>query len=167
MNYQKNIEGLLRSFKLFNKKHSDTCLYLVGPASNEVLVFANGLGLRENAIHFTGSISYEEVATWLKRSHALVLFSRFENLPCVILEALCCGVPVVSTNVGGIAEVVNETNGILINSEDEEQLCEALNKIYSNYISYNKRKIAKDASESFGYETVGQQVRNIYEELRS
>jgi glycosyltransferase involved in cell wall biosynthesis len=45
-----------------------------------------------------------------KKADAFILFSRHENFPCVVIEALCCGLPVVASNVGGIAEAVDETN---------------------------------------------------------
>ncbi|MEJ7681189.1 MAG: glycosyltransferase family 4 protein [Segetibacter sp.] len=92
MVYQKNPEGLLRGFKKFYELYNNSCLWMVGPYPEEVFKYARKIGLHENAVHFTGSVSYKEVAEILKRSHALVLFSRYENLPCVILEALCCGV---------------------------------------------------------------------------
>jgi glycosyltransferase involved in cell wall biosynthesis len=112
---------------------------------------------------FTGLISYAEVASYLRKADALIMFSRYENLPCVILEALCCGVPVVASDVGGIREVINKENGILIHSENENELIEAMNYMLDNLEKYNKENIASSASEKFNYQTVVQQFTFAYQ----
>lgn len=165
MTYQKNPEGLLRAFNSFYKANPNTCLWMVGSYPEEVLLYAQSLNLDRDAVNFTGAVTYQQVAKWLQQSQALVLFSRYENLPCVILEALCCGVPVISTNAGGIAEVIDNSNGIIIKNKNEEQLLEALEKIYNNYQHFNRRKIAEVASKRFSYTTVGNQINEVYKEL--
>ncbi len=165
MVYQKNPEGLLRGFKKFYELHKSSCLWMVGPHPENVLKYAREIGLDESAVHFTGSVSYTKVAEILKLSYALVLFSRFENLPCVILEALCCGVPVISTNVGGISEVIDKYNGILVKSEDEEQLTAAFIKMFTTYKNYNQRQISDLATGLFGFNTVGSLINSVYHEI--
>src|SRR5207249_7694772 len=118
--------------------------------------------LTDKNISFTGLISYQQVAGTLKQCNALVMFSRFENLPCVIIEALCCGLPVVSTNVGGIPELIDESNGILINSEDEDALLDAMKSVYLNYNRYNRHGISMSAQKNFSYQTVGKQIHEVY-----
>jgi glycosyltransferase involved in cell wall biosynthesis len=83
-------------------------------------------------------------------------------LPCVILEALCCGLPVVSSNVGGISEVVNESNGILVEKENVEQLAVAMCRLMDNYSHYNRDTIAMDAAQKFNYDTVAKQYLKVY-----
>lgn len=167
MTYQKNPEGLLRAFSLFHKAYPGTCLWMVGPYPEEVLLYAQYLGLDKNAVNFTGAVKYEEVAKLLQQSEVLVLFSRYENLPCVILEALCCGVPVISTNAGGIAEVINDSNGIIVINKNEEQLLEALKKLYNNYMQFERKKIAEAAATRFNYKTIGNEINEVYKELFS
>ncbi|MEJ7828261.1 MAG: glycosyltransferase [Segetibacter sp.] len=167
MTYQKNPEGLLRAFKPFHASYPNTSLLMVGPYPKEVLAYAQSLGLDAEIVNFTGEVKYEQVASWLKESNALVLFSRYENLPCVILEALCCGVPVISTNAGGIAEVINDSNGIIIFDGKEEQLQEALEQVYNTYLRFNRVRIAEVASKKFSYTTVGNEIDKVYKELIS
>jgi glycosyltransferase involved in cell wall biosynthesis len=90
------------------------------------------------------------------------MFSRYENLPCVILEALCTGLPVISTNVGGIREVINEENGILIDSENENKLKDSMNYLLDNFTKFNKEKIAASANEKFNYQSVALQFDEAY-----
>lgn len=165
MTYQKNPEGLLRAFKKFSEIHPSSVLLMVGPYTKDLNEYAKEIGLNETTVHFTGLISYTQVAEILMLSNALVLFSRYENLPCVILEALCCGLPVISTDVGGITEVVDVHNGILIQNENEEQLKEAFIKMYNSFKDYNPKKISDLASNLFSYESVGGLISSVYEEI--
>lgn len=164
MYYQKNPEGLLRSFAAFAKQHNNVELLMVGPVPAGIMGFAKSLGL-EQIVQFTGSVHYDEVARILRTADALVLFSRYENLPCVILESLCCAVPVISTKVGGIAEVISAQNGILVVNEDEAALLEALENMYVNQGRYNRADIAEKAKALFSYASVGRQLNQIYERL--
>jgi glycosyltransferase involved in cell wall biosynthesis len=166
MSYQKNPQALLRAFKEFNADNPDTCLWMVGPHVQDVLNYAQKIGLNENVVHFTGAVTYFEVAEILALSKALVLFSRFENLPCVILEALCCGLPVISSNVGGIPEVIDASNGILVNYEDEQALTNAFARMYVTYNSYDRKNIALSASKLFSYRAVGRLINQVYNEAK-
>lgn len=69
----------------------------------------------EDLVEFVGWITHEEKATWFQKSDVYILPSYYEGLPISILEAMSYGKPIISTNVGGIPEIViPEMNGILI-----------------------------------------------------
>jgi glycosyltransferase involved in cell wall biosynthesis len=162
MNFQKNITGILRVLAILMSKRQDVEVTLVGPYPPEIRQTLLDTGLLDKKIFLTGVLSYAEVASLLKNSHVLFLFSRFENQPCVLLEALCCGLPVVSTSVGGIPEIVDKTNGLLVGSEREDQLLEAFEDILNRYSSYDREKIAAAAGAKFSYAVVGRQFSEIY-----
>ncbi len=74
-------------------------------------------------IHFLGPASLDELKHWLSVATALVLPSRQENAPIIIAEALACGLPVVATRVGGIAEMLDDGRlGFLYDPGDVSQL---------------------------------------------
>ena len=77
-------------------------------------------------------------------------------------EALCCGVPVIATKVGGIPEIINARNGILIEPKNELQLFNAIEKIIKNYNNYNRKEIAEDSKNKFSFYTVGKQLSLLY-----
>jgi glycosyltransferase involved in cell wall biosynthesis len=97
LGYHKNIEGILHVTEKLYRGRKDFELYLIGPASNHILQWTEDRGLMNTCIFFSGLIPYRQVAEYLRNADALIMFSRYENLPCVILEALTCGLPVVST----------------------------------------------------------------------
>jgi len=66
--------------------------------------------------------------------------------------------------VGGIKEVINETNGILIDSEDENALYNAIDTMINNYERFNAAQIASDAIHAYSYETIGKQILEYYKQ---
>ncbi len=162
--YQKNIEGMLRSFSRLVKERQDLELVIVGPASPALKENVTQSGLAPFVI-FTGEISYPEVARQMQQASALVLFSRYENFPCVVIEALCCGLPVIAADTGGIKEAVNEANGFLIQSENEDQLTNAMSRMMNEYHRFDRYKIANEASGRFSYHTIGKQFYDLYCEV--
>ncbi|HEU5053689.1 MAG TPA: glycosyltransferase [Hanamia sp.] len=165
LGYHKNIWGILNTTKKLFEARKDFELHLAGNASPEIINWTKENNVFNTCIFFKGLISYKEVAVELRKSDVLVMFSRYENLPCVILEALCSGLPVISTDVGGIREVIDEENGVLIESENEDQLLEAMNNMLENFGKYDKQKIAAEAKEKFNYQTVANQFQEAYKEV--
>jgi len=107
-----------------------------------------------NKITFTGQVSHNEVFKYIS-SGVFVLPSYTEGFPYVILEAMACGVPIISTNVGAIPDMlsINKTNpcGICVPPRDADALKTAIEKITTD------KQLAKTLAEN-GYE----KVRNDY-----
>ena len=98
----------------------------------------------------------------MKAADFMIMFSRDENLPVVILESYACGVPVISTDVGGIREHMNDDLGILLDSEDEESLYLILDNMLDNYRNYSAKKIREYAVNHFSNEVIGKQLFDVY-----
>jgi glycosyltransferase involved in cell wall biosynthesis len=164
--YQKNPEAILRSFKMFSDEFPQSKLLMIGEGYEHLEPLISSLNFSPEKIEFTGLIKYEEVAALMQQSHVLLMFSRFENMPCVILEALCSGLPFISTDVGGIKEVADVKNALLIHSEDEKYLPEAMKKMYTDYHSYDLKAIAANAAEKFSFQRIGRLIEETYSGLK-
>jgi len=165
MNAQKNPEGLLRSFAAAYQLDPQMELWMLGNRDQSLVKFTESLGLPAKAIHFGGEVSYAEVARQMQEADALVLFSQVENAPCVISEALCCGLPVIATHTGGIPEMLDETNGILINPGDESAMKKALLDLKQNKDRYNRAEIAFKATTVYEYAKAGEMLSAVYNSL--
>ena len=79
-----------------------------------------------DSVQLLGHVSRENVALWMNAADVLVLPSRNEGCPNVVLEALCCGTPVVASNVGAVPDLIDESCGLIVPPENATQLGEAL-----------------------------------------
>jgi glycosyltransferase involved in cell wall biosynthesis len=162
MGYEKNPAGIFAAAQLLKERGYEFELLMLGNKNEKLSAMAMEFNLTPEYVIFKDAVLYIEVPAEIQKSSALLLFSRYENLPCVILEALCCGLPVISSNVGGIAEVVDKENGILVESENIEALANAMQKMMDDYHNYDREKIALDAFAKFNYKKVGRQIANFY-----
>jgi glycosyltransferase involved in cell wall biosynthesis len=165
LNYQKNAEGMIIAAAELAARGSRFELILIGNKKTSLEELASRHGLLNKYVFIKPAVPYEEVATAMQQASALIMFSRFENLPCVVLEGLCCGLPVISSRVGGIPEIVNQSNGLLVESKDISSLAHAMQQMMDNYEKFDRAQIAKQAKEKFSYETVGKQYIENYSRI--
>ena len=109
-----------------------------------------------------GVQTLDNIAKKMKTSDCFILFSDDENQPCVIGESFASGIPVISTNVGGIGEFFPENAGILLDKVDEKLLEAAMIKIMSPDFSNNSSALVNYAKEEFSVETIGKKYSEIY-----
>jgi glycosyltransferase involved in cell wall biosynthesis len=161
----KNAEGILRAFAKLYAHHHNTELVMVGDTNPAIREYAATLQLTSRAISFRGEVPYVQVAKEMQQAHCLVLFSNIENSPCVIGEALCCGLPVIATNVGGIPELVNASNSILVQPGEEAELTEAMQKVMESYFHFDRQAISAVAADRFNADTIGKQINAVYDNV--
>ena len=161
---QKNISGILRVLKKLSGERQDWVCQMVGDGIHYDLLVrqAEELGLKDRFVVFHGLKEKQELAGLMQEAEFQLMFSRFENLPVVILESYACGVPVLSTDVGGISEHLDDRLGILIRSEDEEELLEKLNLMLDNSGTYQSDGIRRYALDHFSKEVIGRQLCDVY-----
>lgn len=157
----KDPEFLLRAFaRLAREPGRRLRLALAGkgPMRPQLEALARELGVAEQT-RFLGPLDAEGIACWMRASALLVMSSRNEGLPNVILEAQACGLPVVSTRVGGIAEVITDkTAGLLTPPGDMDAWVEAVEVLL-------KASPDRDALASRGMERTWQATAAAYEEI--
>ena len=104
---------------------------VIGKGINERVLRALADELKINSVEFTGHQSDID-AVW-KAHHALVLPSRFEGMPLVVVEAMLCGRPCIATDVGGSRELIRDgINGFLAKAATVEMLDDAMNRAWDN-----------------------------------
>ena len=164
----KNIGGILRAVKQLSERRQDFCLTIVGVSIDhqQVRDYAVSLGLPEGLVRWAGELTPQQVASEFDKTDIFVLNSNYENAPVVICESIAKGVPVISTNVGGIPEMVNEHSGILIAPRDDRGLVQAIEQMLDAYPSYDRERIREDGKQ-YSYAAVGAQLKQIYEQAQA
>lgn len=126
---QKNPEMLIRAFKKFHLKHPEFSLTMYGNGEDRdyVLDLINKEGL-SSCIFLPGAKNniWDEIAD----AKCFVMTSWYEGMPNALLEAMCLGLPCVSTKVSGAVDLIkNGENGILVDLDDDESFAEALSLV--------------------------------------
>ena len=159
----KGFPTLVKALQVLRERRADWRLEVVGDgpsrAACERMVVEAGL---DGAVAFHGRRPKTAIAAMMRESDLFVLPSRFENLPCVIIEAMTSGLPVVSTAVGGIPEMVTERAGVLVPPEEPALLADAIDRVLSNLPAYDREEIAARARDRYGLAAVGAQFDAVY-----
>ena len=161
----KNFSGILRTIEKLRQQRNDFELHVIHDYdAPEFKAFVKEHNL-EDCVIFHGKKTSAEVAQAYQNADFFVLFSNFENLPCVIVEAFASGVPVLSTAVGGISEILSPERGILIPSGDEEALLNGMNTMLDHCQEYDREAIRDYAIKTFAAQNIGQQIFEVYKKV--
>jgi len=161
----KNFSGILHVVEKLKQQRDDFELHVIHDyEAPEFKAFVAEHNLTDCVI-FHGKKTSAEVAEAYQKADFFVLFSNFENLPCVIVEAFASGVPVLSTSVGGIAEIVSPERGILIPQGDEKALLQGMNQMLDHCRDYDREAIRDYAIKTFAAQNIGRQIFEVYKEV--
>jgi glycosyltransferase involved in cell wall biosynthesis len=162
----KNVSGLLRGLKKAIDQGHNVHLEIIGDGDlkphRETAV---ELGLPVWAVSFSGEQPLEIIAAHMQRVDAFVLFSNYENLPCVLIEAWSSGVPTISTDVGGISEHLTSERGWLIPPGDEDQLSAAIIEVSER--SFDTAALRGYALGHFSESAVCEAFTAVYQQVLS
>ena len=136
-----------------------------GPEEKKIKLLAHKLGLSDNIL-FLGF--QKNPYKYIKKAEVFVLSSFHEGFGNVIVEAMACGTPVVSTNcMSGPREIIeNGENGILFPVADQKALAEAVLKVLNNpSLSYKLSEQGKKRAEYFSIEKSVKKYEEIFDKL--
>lgn len=130
---KKGLDDLLRAAALLRRDHFDAEIVIVGDGPMRASLEALATSLDLENVQFLGSLSQEKVFEEYARASLLVLPSVVlpsgdrDGIPNVLVEAMACGLPVVSTRVSAIPELVKDREtGILVRPHDPADLAAAI-----------------------------------------
>ena len=161
-----NPEMAIHVLKDLIKDFPNTRLCMIGPVKDNSLDSCKELVHEfnlENSVEFTGKLSKDE---WHKKAVDYNIFintTNIDNTPVSVMEAMALGIPVVSTNVGGVPYLVkNEHTGLLVDKNNVEQMAKGVKRLItdeklSSTIAQNARKHV----ESFDWDNVCKLWNNI------
>jgi len=124
----KGLSLLLEAFSIVVKNVNRTTLVIAGDGEekNSLVKLSENFGLKDS-VQFLGRKSHDSIPNLLNSADVFVMTSHAEGVPIALLEAMACGLPVVSVNTGGISEVIKDgENGYLIQTRDPSILAEKI-----------------------------------------
>lgn len=108
------------------------------------------------------SLARKELGNLLRDSHLYVMSSISEGMPVSVLEALACGVPVVTTNCGGVDEVIDHSNGIIVPVSDPVRLADAIVRAINGHSFADPLTISKAILDRYGDKAFEGTLRRLY-----
>ncbi|MEM5564569.1 glycosyltransferase family 4 protein [Psychroserpens sp. AS72] len=159
-----NPQLAIKVLKLLKETYPNAQLCMVGPDSDGSLKEVKSLAFSLNVdVKITGKLTKQEWIDLSKNYNVFINTTNFDNTPVSVIEAMALGLPVVSTNVGGMPFLIeNGHNGILVEPKDEQQMTKAIIEILNNDIK--RRDIIKNARikvEQFDW----QKVKKLWSEV--
>lgn len=162
----KNQSMLIKSFAKVFKNNNQATLTIVGdgPEYNELINLVNELGMQKQ-IFLHGRADRNEVKKLLQQSDAFVLSSKYETFGVVAIEAMACGLPVVSTKCGGPESIITSEKVGLLSDIDEKQLSIKLLEMYNNRLNFNSMHIRQHIQSNFSEQIVLDRLLSIYSHI--
>lgn len=161
---RKGHDLLVSSFASLPKGIAELIIVGEGPEKENLQRQISSLGL-EDSIKLVGLKTRVEISEIYSKADCFVLASRRETFGVVYIEAMLAGLPVIATRCGGPEDFVNESNGILIDTDNEQQLAEALNMMIYKVKAFNKEIMHSYVLNAFGPSAVAYKLLNIYNRL--
>ena len=159
----KNIQGMLRAIRRVADERYDFHVTMVGTGVDFEVdkAYAESLGLVPQWVTFTGELTPPQVAKQLSQASSLIMFSRYENAPVVISEALAAGVPVLTSAAGGIPEMLPSSCGRIVEVENEEDLSQHIKLFLDGQLDFDAETI-REVGKRYSFDAVGQEMVQIY-----
>lgn len=160
-----NPKMAIQVFKKIKEKYPEAVLTMVGPfkeiSEQQMRQIAAEYGV---SVNFTGKLSKEE---WTKLSEDYDIFlntTNIDNMPVSVLEAMALGLPVVSTNVGGMPYIIeNNKTGMLVNAGDVDEMANKIEYIVKNPETVKELAInARDFIEKLDWKIVKKDWQELF-----
>jgi len=157
---QKDPLLLVRAIAQLNEPNIHLLIAGDGELADEVRSEISQLGLSQR-ITMLGAVNQAKLAELHRISNAFVLSSAYEGLPLVVLEALACGTPVVTTRCGETPKFLSSDNGVVCEERTPVSIADALRKVLLNPDDYPSESCVR-AAQPYSARTV---VTDAYKEM--
>jgi glycosyltransferase involved in cell wall biosynthesis len=162
----KRFPDIVKAFGQVRSQRPNAVLQVVGDGAQRAAMEA--LAIRElppRSYRFHGFLSKERLANLMRRSCGFVFASDAETFGCVLMEAMACGCPVLTTRVGGIPAVVRNGEGLFVEVGAIDQLATGMQRLLDGTHGLDLKRISHETQERFSHQTVGRLLH--YEHQRA
>ena len=119
----------------------------------------------ESQIQWIDRLDRQEVAAVMQQSDCFISSSIYESFGLVCTEAIACGIPVIATRSGGPEDIINTTNGLLVEKNNPIMLADAISEMINSYEKFNSEEIRKDFFNRFSKKTIVTKYFQLYNEI--
>ena len=155
----KGIDVLLRANKIYDNDDTLTLLAGNGELYEELNNLKDELGLKNT--YFIGNQNHDDLRCIYNIADVSIVPSRVEGFGLVAIEALACGTPVITSDQGGLPEIVNDQVGMIFKSEDYHELASHIKEILNK--EYDKKSINKYVLSKYSQDSLINKLIKLYE----
>lgn len=117
----------------------------------------------ERQVELVRETGRDAVRHHMQRADAFLLYSKMETFGVTLIEAMACGLPVISSKAGGPDDFVNKTNGILVKDNNNiHELTDAMKQMGNNYENYDPNKIRENIVNNYSQPAIVSKLEKIY-----
>lgn len=143
------------------RKENDIVFHLVGPVADEI----SEIEVTDNII-FYGKKEHSEAIDLMRKADAFLFPSYTEGFSMVMLEAMAAGLPIIATNVGSNAEMIESNGGIIINPMSSDAIVQAIESIRPKIVrsrmsAWNLNKV----DSAYRADVVFNKLQEVYHEI--
>ena len=157
---QKDISTLITAFSRITEP---ACLLIVGDGPGRRAAEQQARPL-PGKVRFTGFLPHAQIPAVLRHLDLLVLATRYEELPSVLIEGMAAGLPVIASRVGGIPTLIDhDINGLLVPPGDATALAAAISRVLAQPgTSARLGATARQTAQRYTWPTLARQVADVY-----
>ena len=159
----KGLDYLIKALEFLKDKPWTLDILGDGPERTTYVEMSKSLKIDDHLV-FHGYQSHEKVAEHMRQADLFILPSLWENLPCVLIEAQACGLPIVATNIGGIPEIVYPGSGWLAMPGDVASLTATISLALDQLTTIDRKEISFKAKR-YSMSQVGFEFHKIYQDI--
>ncbi|MFP5263032.1 MAG: glycosyltransferase family 4 protein [Blastocatellia bacterium] len=162
-----NVECALRAFSLVQREVPAARLIVAGDGSERAKLHAVAAGLGLRNVEFVGAVPPERMPALYDSADIYLNSSDVDNMPLSILEAFACGLPVVTTEAGGIPYIVTDfETGLLARRGDYRALAASVLRLLAdNALASKLAGQAREECRKYEWSAVSGQWHGLYREL--
>lgn len=161
------VDCVLRAFALVQQQVPEAVLTVVGDGSQRQALEQLAAELKLENTSFTGRVEHEEIYRYYAAADVFLNASRIDNQPLSLLEAFACGLPVVTTDAGGIPDIVTDgETGFVVAVDDHHALAHAAIKLLADHnIAATITRKARAECNKYTWEVVCDRWLCLYREI--
>jgi len=151
---EKRLPDIIQAFGRVQSRHAILHIVGDGPHRSQFESLAKRT-LKPSSVRFHGLVAKPQLANLMRRSSGLVMASDAETFGCVLMEAMACGCPVLTTRVGGIPAVVPEGDGLFVEVGNVDQIVNGMQRLLDGTHGLDLQRISRETRGRFSHSTIG------------
>lgn len=161
-----NVKCGILAFEIIKRKFKEAELTILGTGSQEESLKSLVKELNLDGVKFLGKVDHKDIPKLYEDADILFNPSLVDNMPISILEAFAAGLPVISTNVGGVPYIIEDgINGLLVKPDDFNEMALKVTELLKNPLVVSKiTQNGKDSVKKYTWEKIREDLLHIYKE---